>query len=302
MSKRNQKGRAVSGVLLLDKPLKLSSNHALQKIKRLFNARKAGHTGSLDPLATGMLPICLGEATKISAYLLDADKTYRFKCQLGTRTATADAEGEVVETLPYEYITRQDVERVLADFIGDIEQIPPMHSALKKDGQRLYELARRGEEVERKPRPVHIYDLQLLGFEQGEMELQVNCTKGTYVRTLAEDIGRALGSCAYVTQLQRLTVGPYTAGMLSMEQLEAAAEQGEQQLDALLLPVDSGIEHFPRVVLDDDSAYYLKLGQPVQVARAPTEGFVRIYHGDKFLGVGIIDDQGRVAPKRMLVA
>jgi len=302
MSKRNQKGRAVSGVLLLDKPLNLSSNHALQKIKRLFNARKAGHTGSLDPLATGMLPICLGEATKISAYLLDADKTYRFKCQLGTRTATADAEGEVVETLPYEHITRQDVERVLADFIGDIEQIPPMHSALKKDGQRLYELARRGEEVERKPRPVHIYDLQLLGFEQGEMELQVNCTKGTYVRTLAEDIGRALGSCAYVTQLQRLTVGPYTAGMLSMEQLEAAAEQGEQQLDALLLPVDSGIEHFPRVVLDDDSAYYLKLGQPVQVARVPTEGFVRIYHGDKFLGVGIIDDQGRVAPKRMLVA
>jgi tRNA pseudouridine55 synthase len=301
MSKRNQKGRAVSGVLLLDKPLELSSNHALQRVKRLFNARKAGHTGSLDPLATGMLPICLGEATKISAYLLDADKTYRFKCQLGTRTATADAEGEVIETLPYEHISRQDVERVLATFIGDIEQIPPMHSALKKDGQRLYELARKGEEVERKPRPVHIFSLQLLGFEQGEMELQVNCTKGTYVRTLAEDIGRALGSCAYVTSLQRLAVGPYSSGMLSMEQLEAAAQQGEQQLDALLLPVDSGIGHFPRVVLDDDSAYYLKLGQPVQIARAPTEGFVRIYQGDTFLGVGIIDDQGRVAPKRMLV-
>ena len=301
MSKRKQKGRPVNGVLLLDKPLHLSSNQALQKVKRLYDARKAGHTGSLDPLATGMLPVCLGEATKMSAYLLDADKTYRFRCRLGTATSTADAEGEVIESLPWGYIQAADIERVLAQFLGDIEQVPPMHSALKKDGQRLYELARKGEQVERKPRPVHIYALQMLGFEQGEIHLEVVCSKGTYVRTLAEDIGRALGSCAYVTELQRLRVGPYQPPMVTLAEVEAAARQGQPALDALLLPVDSGIQDWPAVVVDDDSAYYLKLGQPVQVARAPTEGLVRLYQGEQFLGVGIIDDRGRVAPKRMLV-
>lgn len=300
MSKRNNKGRAVNGVVLLDKPLNMSSNQALQKVKRLFNARKAGHTGSLDPLATGMLPLCLGEATKISAFLLDADKTYRFSCRLGSRTATADAEGEVIETCAFEHITRDDIDRVVQQFIGDIEQVPPMHSALKKDGQRLYELARKGEEVERQPRKVHIFSLQVLDFHNGEIDLQVHCSKGTYVRTLAEDMGAALGSCAYVSSLQRLSVGPYRAGMVTMAQLEAAAEQGFDALDALLLPMDSGIQDWPAVVLDADTAYYLKLGQPVQVARAPTRGQVRIYEGETFLGVGIIQDNGLVAPKRML--
>ena len=301
MAKRKQKGRPVNGVLLLDKPLNLSSNQALQKVKRIFHAQKAGHTGSLDPLATGMLPICLGEATKISAYLLDADKTYRFKCQLGSRTATADAEGEVIESKPFEHITRKDVEKALPQFIGDIQQIPPMHSALKKDGKRLYELARQGEEVERQPRNITIFDLQLLDFEKGEVELQVHCSKGTYVRTLAEDIGEALGSCAYVTELRRLTVGPYQTGMVTMEQLEASADLDFAEMDQLLLGVDSGIAGWPAVQLDDDSAYYLKLGQPVQVAKAPLDGYVRIYQGDLFLGVGQILDDGRVAPKRMMV-
>jgi len=297
---RKKKGRSVHGVLLLDKPLHISSNHALQRVKRLFDAQKAGHTGSLDPLATGMLPICLGEATKMSAFLLDADKTYRFKCQLGTRTATADAESEVIETRPFEQITLADIEIVIPRFIGDLLQIPPMYSALKKDGQRVYDLARQGIEVERKPRPVTIYKLDIIGFDQGELELDVHCSKGTYVRTLAEDIGEALGCGAYVTELRRLSVGPYVAGMVSIEQLEQLAEQGFEALDADLLPLDSGIIDWPEVRLDADSAFYVKQGQPVQVARTPTEGWVRIYDDQGFLGLGEILDDGRIAPRRMM--
>ncbi|MDH5483847.1 MAG: tRNA pseudouridine(55) synthase TruB [Gammaproteobacteria bacterium] len=301
MGRRRNRGRSVHGVLLLDKPLHLSSNHALQQVKRLFDAAKAGHTGSLDPLATGMLPICLGEATKISAFLLDADKTYRFKFKLGTKTATADAEGEVIASCPYEQITAADVEKALPQFTGDIEQVPPMYSALKKDGQRLYDLARQGIEVERKSRPVTIYSLDMLSFEAGEVELEVKCSKGTYVRTLAEDIGEVLGSCAYVTELRRLSVGPYSGEMVTMEQLQSLASDDYAALDAQMLELDSGIIDWPEVRLDADSAYYLKLGQPVQVARAPTDGWVRIYDETHFIGVGEIQDDGRVAPKRMMV-
>lgn len=300
MARRKNKGRPVNGVILLDKPINMSSNHALQKVKRLFDARKAGHTGSLDPLATGMLPICLGEATKISAFLLDANKTYRFKCQLGTRTATADAEGEVIETRAFEHIGLHDVEQVIPRFIGDIEQVPPMYSALKQDGQRLYDLARQGIEVERKSRPVTIFSLEILGFEQGELELLVRCSKGTYVRTLAEDIGEALGCGAYITELRRLSVGPYDGQMVTLEQLQEQADAGFDALDGMMLGIDSGISDWPEVRLDADSAYYIKLGQPVQVARAPTEGWVRIYDEQHFLGVGEIQDDGRVAPRRML--
>lgn len=300
MSRKRIKGRPVNGVVLLDKPLEMSSNHALQIVKRLFDAQKAGHTGSLDPLATGMLPVCLGEATKISAFLLDADKLYRFKCKLGSRTTTADAEGEVIESRPFEHIIKKDIERLLPDFTGDIEQVPPMYSALKKDGKRLYDLARQGLEVEREARPVTIHELSLLSFEDGEVELEARCSKGTYIRTLAEDIGEALGCGAYVSELRRLAVGPYDGGMVSLEQLQALSEQGQAALDASLLPIDSGIANWPEVHLDPDSAYYIKLGQPVQVPRAPTDGWVRIYDDEQFLGVGIIQDDGRIAPKRML--
>ena len=300
MSRKKNKGRPVHGVLLLDKPLDISSNRALQKVKYLFNARKAGHTGSLDPLATGMLPICLGEATKISAFLLDADKTYQFKCQLGSKTTTADAEGDVIQTLPFEHIKQTDVVKVLPLFLGDIEQIPPMYSALKKDGQRLYDLARQGIEVERPPRPVTIYSLEILGFEAGEIEFKVVCSKGTYVRTLAEDIAEALGCCAFVTKLRRLTVGPYKGKMVTLDQLEQLAEQGFDAMDESLLDIDSGIIDWPKVELDADSAYYIKLGQPIQVPKVPLDGKVRIYDESLFLGVGEIDDQGRVAPKRMM--
>ncbi len=300
MARKKNKGRPVNGVLLLDKPLGMSSNFALQKVKRIFYARKAGHTGSLDPLATGMLPICLGEATKISAFLLDADKSYRFTCQLGSKTATADAEGEVIETAPFEHIQRLDIEKVLPDFMGEQEQIPPMYSALKKDGQRLYDLARQGKEVERKPRRIRIYDIQLLGFENGQLSLQVSCSKGTYVRTLAEDIAAAVGTVAFITELRRLSVGPYEGNMVTMEQLEAMADADYADMDKLLLSMDSGIEDWPAVSLDADSAYYIKLGQPIQVAKAPTDGLVRIYDKDEFIGVGEIDNDGRVAPRRMM--
>lgn len=298
---RKNKGRNIHGVVLLDKPLNISSNHALQKVKRLFGAAKAGHTGSLDPLATGMLPICLGEATKVSAFLLDADKTYRFKCKLGEKTTTADAEGEVIECKPFEHITRDDIERQLVEFLGDIMQVPPMYSALKKDGQRLYDLARQGIEVERKARPVTIYSYELLAYENGEAELLTRCSKGTYVRTLAENLAEKLGTVAYVTELRRLSVGPYQAEMLTMEQLEALAEEGMEALDGCLLEVDSGIADWPKVEFDADSAYYIKLGQPVQISGAPVDGLVRIYAPEGFIGIGAIQDDGKVAPKRMMV-
>lgn len=300
MSRKKNKGRPVHGVLLLDKPFDISSNHALQKVKRLFDARKAGHTGSLDPLATGMLPICLGEATKISAFLLGADKTYQFKCQLGQKTTTADAEGDVIQTLPFEHIKQQDIEKVLPKFMGDIEQIPPMYSALKKDGERLYNLARQGIVVDRPPRPVTIYNMQILGFEAGEIEFEVTCSKGTYIRTLAEDIAEALNCCAFVSQLRRLTVGPYQGEMVTLDQLEQLATQGFDAMDNSLLDIDSGIIGWPKIELDADSTYYIKLGQPIQVPKAPTAGKVRIYGENQFIGVGEIDDQGRVAPKRMM--
>lgn len=297
---RKKKGRAVHGVVLLDKPLKISSNHALQRVKRLFDANKAGHTGSLDPLASGMLPICLGEATKVSAFLLDADKTYRFKCKLGEKTATGDAEGDVIESRPFEHIQLSDIEKYLPELTGDIMQVPPMYSALKKDGQRLYDLARQGIEVERKARPVTIYSLDLISFEKGEVELETRCSKGTYVRTLAEDLGEKLGCGAYVSELRRTSVGPYKSGMLTLDQLMEIAEDGFDALDDVMLDIDSGIDDWPIVELDADSAYYIKLGQPVQIARAPTEGLVRVYDGEKFIGIGAIQDDGRVAPKRMM--
>lgn len=298
---RRQKGRAVNGILLLDKPLGLSSNRALQRVKRLYDARKAGHTGSLDPLADGMLPICLGDATKLSAFLLDADKHYWFRAKLGVTTATGDTEGEVIEERDAGAVTRADIEAVLPRFSGRIEQLPPMYSALKHQGKRLYELARDGIEVERQPREVTIHDLELLAFDRPEFELRVHCSKGTYVRTLAEDIGEALGCGAHVTALRRSGVGPYTElPMVTMEALENRAEQGTQALDELLLPIDTALGGWPEVQVGADSAFYLRQGQAVVVPKAPTEGWVRIYHADRFLAVGQVQDDGRIAPKRLM--
>ncbi len=302
MSRRKRKGRPVSGVLLLDKPTGISSNKVLQQVKNLYRAAKAGHTGSLDPLATGMLPICFGEATKISAFLLDANKRYRFSCQLGVTTRTGDTEGEVVTTADYSDVTSADIERLLPSFMGDIEQIPPMYSALKHNGQRLYKLAREGIEVERKPRTVTIYEIYLHSFDQGIMELEVSCSKGTYVRTLAEDLGEMLGCGAHIAQLRRLSVGPYQGEMVTMQQLQEVSVSGVEALDQLLLPVESGVADWPDVRLGADAAFYMSQGQPILVPHAPTEGWVRIYDQQKFLGVGEVQDDGRVAPRRMIQA
>jgi tRNA pseudouridine55 synthase len=300
VARRKNKGRNISGVLLLDKPAGCSSNHALQKVKRLFNAAKAGHTGSLDPLATGMLPICLGEATKISAFLLDADKRYHLKCKLGVTTTTGDAEGDIIETQDATAITSDMVKSVLPNFIGEIEQVPPMFSAIKHNGQRLYELARQGIEVERKSRKITIYQIDFIGLADCELELEVSCSKGTYVRTLVEDIAKQLDCGAHITFLRRLSVGPYDGEMVTIEQLERLAEQGLDVLDQCLQPVDSGVANWPDVRLGADAAFYVLQGQPVMVPHAPTRGWVRIYDQSHFLGIGEIQDDGLVAPRRMI--
>ncbi|MCG6965626.1 MAG: tRNA pseudouridine(55) synthase TruB [Chromatiaceae bacterium] len=295
------RGRPISGILLLDKPLGISSNHALQRVKRLYDARKAGHTGSLDPLADGMLPICLGDATKISAFLLDADKYYWFRVKLGETTETGDTEGEIVQTRPTDGISVAQIEQVLSQFLGEIEQLPPMYSALKHQGKRLYELARDGVEVVREPRRVTIRSLTLGAVNLPEFELSVHCTKGTYVRTLAEDIGNALGCGAHVTALRRTGVGPYTDyPMYTMEFLEQTAEQGPDALDRLLMPIDTALADWPEVHVSADSAFYLRQGQAVLVPKAPTQGWVRIFHGDQFLALGEVQDDGRIAPKRLM--
>lgn len=304
MGRRRRRGREVNGILLLDKPLGISSNHALQRVKRLYDAQKAGHTGSLDPLATGLLPLCLGYTTKFSAFLLDADKHYRVRVRLGETTETADAEGEVIATAPVAGVDEARVRAILADFTGEIEQLPPMYSAVKHDGKRLYQLAREGKEVERTPRQIQIHALELVAFALPEIELAVHCSKGTYVRTLAEDIGNRLGCGGHVAALRRTGVGPYIEGettFVTLPAIEAAAESGTEALDQLLLPLESALGHCPLVRLSANSAFYLRLGQPVLVPQAPTEGLVRLYDaGQIFLGVGEILDDGRVQPKRLV--
>jgi len=302
MGRRRVRGRDVNGILLLDKPSGITSNDALQQVKRLFYAKKAGHTGSLDPLASGVLPICMGEATKVSAFLLDADKRYQVRCQLGVRTATADAEGEVVETRPVGSWSAEQLETVFDQFRGSIEQIPPMYSALKHQGQRLYKLARQGVEVEREPRPVHIYELSLTGQGDDWIDIDVHCSKGTYIRTLAEDIGEKLGCGAHVSALIRSMVGPYGAGQLvTLEQLQDLKENDMAAMDDLLLPIESALSQWPDVDLSTDAAFYLQQGQPVLVPHAPTSGWVRLYEGNRsFLGMGEILDDGRVAPRRLM--
>jgi tRNA pseudouridine55 synthase len=302
MGRRRVRGRDVSGILLLDKPSGITSNDALQQVKRLYFAKKAGHTGSLDPLASGVLPICMGEATKVSAFLLDADKRYQVRCQLGVRTATADAEGEVLETRSVGVYNREQLETVLEEFRGSIEQIPPMYSALKHQGQRLYKLARQGVEVEREPRPVEIYELTVAGQGEDWLDINVHCSKGTYVRTLAEDIGDRLGCGAHVSALRRTAVGPYGDTMLvGLETLRELKEKDMSSMDTLLLPIESALTQWPDVDLSTDAAFYLQQGQPVLVPHAPTSGWVRLYEGNRsFLGMGEILDDGRVAPRRLM--
>ena len=291
----------MDGILLLDKPLGLSSNKALQAARSIFKANKAGHTGSLDPLASGLLPVCFGEATKFSGFLLESSKTYRARCQLGQTSTTGDAEGEL--SVPVEVnIDRATLARVVGDFTGRIRQVPPMHSAVKHEGQRLYSLARQGVEVERASREVEIYRLDVLGLNGSQLELDLCCSKGTYVRTLVEDIGAALGCGAYLCGLERTGVDPFWSGRrYTLDELRAINDDPQQVLDASLLPIDAALTEWPLLELDADLTFYLKQGQPVQVPRAPVRGYVRLVDVDHgFIGAGYILSDGRVAPKRML--
>ena len=299
---RKKRGRNISGILVLDKPAGLSSNGALQHVKRLFNANKAGHTGNLDVPATGLLPICLGEATKVSAYLLDSNKTYRARCKLGVTTTTADAAGEVIETKEVPELTGSDLEKAFEKFLGDIEQVPPMYSALKQNGQRLYELAYKGIEVERKARNITIYSIKLLELQGDEFEMEVACSKGTYIRTLAEDIGQELGCGGHILNLRRLEAGPFKESqMVTPEILQQVAESGFEQLDELLLPMDIALDNLPEVRLSEDVSYYLRQGQAVTFPGLPESGRLRIYdETGAFIGIGEVADDGRLAPKRLI--
>lgn len=297
------KVRQINGILLLDKPVGITSNSALQSVKKMFNAKKAGHTGSLDPLASGMLPICLGQATKFSQFLLNADKCYQVTGKLGVKTASGDAEGKVTATAEVKGISERQIKSALKKFLDDIEQIPSMYSAIKHHGQPLYKLARKGEIVKRKPRKVTIYELELIKFEENQIELQIHCSKGTYIRTLIEDIGDELNCGAHVIALRRLSIGPFSEQqMIPLGKLENLLDKcGQTALDSLLLPTESVLADLPEVRLSEAAAFYLKQGQPVISPHAPSEGMVRLMMKDGgFLGVGEIMDDGKVAPRRLI--
>lgn len=294
--------RDVDGIVLLDKPEGISSNAALQRVRRAFRARKAGHTGSLDPLASGMLPVCLGQATKASGMLLDADKSYRFRLALGRSTSTGDREGETVETMPVPALDEPTVGAVAAAFVGESTQVPPMYSALKHDGRRLYRLARAGIEVERPARPVRIDRLACAGTGPDWIDFEVGCSKGTYVRSLAEDIARALGTVGHVASLRRMGLGPFKdARTWTLEEIEGAAED-PVRLNAMLLPVDEALPGLPAVQLGDAEQAWILQGRPV-AAVGPGASRVRIYGVDgRFLGVGRMSAEGaRLAPERIMV-
>lgn len=290
--------RPISGVLLLDKPPGYSSNQALQRVKHLFTAAKAGHTGNLDPFATGLLPICLGEATKFSHTLLDADKVYRAVLRLGVTTTTGDTEGEIASQREVR-LTRAEVERAVKSFLGSITQVPPMHSALKHQGKPLYEYARAGVEIERKPREVQIHEISLQRFDGNEAEIRVACSKGTYIRVLGEDIGKALGCGAHLIVLERLsTAGFQLKDAYTLEQL---SEMTDAQRDRCLLPVDVLLGDLPEVALDEDSAFYFRQGQPVWKSGVTLDGALRVYGPARvFLGMAEILDDGRIAPRRLV--
>ena len=302
LARRNKKGLPIHGILLLDKQLGFSSNSSLQKAKRLFNAQKAGHTGSLDPLATGVLPICFGEATKISTFLLESNKRYQTIAQLGKTSSTGDAEGDILLERDIPELTDEKICQVLQSFMGEISQIPPMYSALKKDGKPLYELARKGEVVERKARQVTIHELSLIEKTQDTLVLDVACSKGTYIRTLVEDIGEALGCGAYVKMLRRTEVSPFeNCVSYNFEQLEALKESGD--LETCLLPVDRGLQQWQSVHINETNTRKFLMGQTVKVDLVDADENIRVYsEKGEFLGIGYIKHPNSLAPKRVMMA
>ncbi|TDF41869.1 tRNA pseudouridine(55) synthase TruB [Alteromonadaceae bacterium M269] len=310
---RRRKGRQINGVLLLNKPVGGSSNQILQRVKRLYFAAKAGHTGALDPLASGMLPICLGEATKFSQFLLDADKTYQVTATLGIRTTTSDADGDVVEEKPVD-VNLAQLEEALEQFRGPIKQVPSMFSALKHNGQPLYVYARQGITIEREARDIEIYALELLRFEGNEVDLNVHCSKGTYIRSLVDDLGQVLGCGAFVSMLHRSQVTDYPADkMISLEQLEQIADETKgdfeepldanyQTIDELLLPMDTAVSKLPIVDLNEEQSQFYRHGGMIRFA-AKIPGLHRVFdlNNTRFLGVGSVDESGALSTKRLVV-
>jgi len=298
---RSRDYRDVDGILILDKPVGCSSNQALQQVRTLYRARKAGHCGSLDPLASGVLPVCLGEATKFSSYLLGANKTYRATCRLGETTTTGDAEGEVVERRPVR-VDKAQISQCFAQFVGEITQIPPMYSALKHQGKRLYQLAREGKEVERKPRQVKIFHLELLSFSTDCLSFEVSCSKGTYIRTLGEDIGALLGCGAHLTALRRTTVDTFVEqDAVTLERLQLLEQQGGHQLDDLLLPVTMALTQFPELTLNASSSLEISQGKRIQLGASGPAGLCRLMTDEgRFLGLGEVAPDGELAAKRLM--
>jgi tRNA pseudouridine55 synthase len=295
MSKRTS-GINVNGILLLDKRLGVSSNRALQEVRRLFNANKAGHTGSLDPLATGLLPLCFGEATKVSGMMLDDDKRYQVAIQLGVMTDTGDAEGQVLETKPVPEISPEQLVACLAHFTGEIAQVPPMYSALKHQGKKLYELAREGISVERKARQITIFEIKMLDFSTPFLTLEVFCSKGTYIRTLAEDIGHYFGCGGTVTKLRRLQAGQFQ--LANAYTLEELTTMDQQALFSKLIPVDKPLEFMPSIQLSDEQTKLIQFGQTISINQSQS-GIVRLYHENLFLGLGEVLINGKLAPRKL---
>ena len=304
MSKPRKRGRDIHGVFLLDKPQGMSSNDIMQKVKRIFQANKAGHTGALDPLATGMLPICLGEATKFSQFLLDADKRYLVTAKLGERTDTSDAGGQIVETREVKVKT-PEILTALEQFRGNILQVPTMFSALKHNGKPLYEYARQGITVEREARPITIFELNFIEYNAPYLTLEVHCSKGTYIRTLVDDLGEVLGCGAHVTMLRRTAVADYpTEKMLDWNALQALAEsQDLSLLDALLLPMDTAVAKLPALTLNESQTQGIGFGQRIKFDNSNRlQGQVRLFsHEHRFLGVAVIDENNVIRPQRLVV-
>ena len=304
MSKPRKRGRDIHGVFLLDKPQGMSSNDIMQKVKRIFQANKAGHTGALDPLATGMLPICLGEATKFSQFLLDADKRYLVTAKLGERTDTSDAEGQVVETREVKVKT-PEILTALEQFRGNILQMPTMFSALKHNGKPLYEYARQGITVEREARPITIFELNFIEYNAPYLTLEVHCSKGTYIRTLVDDLGEVLGCGAHVTMLRRTAVADYpTEKMLDWHALQSLAEQQDLALlDALLLPMDTAVAKLPALTLNENQTQGIGFGQRIKFDNPNRlQGQVRLFsYENRFLGVAVIDENNVIRPQRLVV-
>lgn len=303
MSRRNPKGRDINGVVLLDKDTGLSSNAALQKVKRLFFAKKAGHTGSLDPLASGILPICLGQATKVAQFLLDDDKRYFVRGKLGENTDTLDCEGEIVQTREHDHLSEATIKKATMSFVGDILQIPPMYSALKKDGQPLYKLARQGIEIERPPRPVTIHNIDFISYEKGVITLDVSCSKGTYIRSLIQDIGDQLGCGAHVIELRRTGFAHIDISeTIKFSELEALVTEDFKSLDAHIFPSEQILPNIPNVSLDAQQTIDIKYGRSILSEKKDEQHTVKLFDPQQqFLGVGELTPDGVIAPKRLFV-